>query len=204
MRSAVGGVPADLAADLDHVTVAEDVHCRRPAEQAHDVGCSQDGIACGGQHQRGAVACHHEGVRVAGEDGNRPRALGLRERPPRALHERPPGSALLFDQVHEDFAVHLGAQLMPPSAQFGAKFGRVVDDSVVHQREVAVAVTVGMSVANGGRAVGRPPGVADAEPAAQRLSPGVHLTLQGEKATRRSDHLSSPAPGSHTATPAES
>ena len=115
----------------------------------------------------------------------------MRQGPQRAGHQCLPGSPALFDQVCQDLAVHLGTELMTSTAQFPAKFRRVVDDSVVHQGEVAGAVSMRMGVANGGRAMRCPPGVPDAEPTSQR-PPGHHLALQARQATRRPNNVQIP------------
>jgi hypothetical protein len=59
---------------------------------------------------------------------------------------------------------------VPPVLELRAQPGEVLDDAVVHDRDLAGLVGVRVGVAVVGRAVGRPPGMPDARPAVrQRL-----------------------------------
>ena len=66
------------------------------------------------------------------------------------------------EQVGDDLGVGLGGELDPLGLQAALEGVEVLDDAVVHERELAVpAAPVGVGVGVGGAAVGGPAGVAD-------------------------------------------
>jgi hypothetical protein len=75
---------------------------------------------------------------------------------------------LVVDEVGDDFAVGLGQEDAAFRLHLLAQGTEVLDDAVVDQRDAVDDVRVG--VADGGRAVGRPAGVGDADDAGQRLA----------------------------------
>ena len=80
------------------------------------------------------------------------------------------------DQLGDRLGIGFRAEFLALGLQLRPQFGVVFDDAVVHQGDERRAVRVG--VAFGGRAVGRPAGMADADAAGQ----GVPLQRVGEVA----------------------
>ncbi len=69
----------------------------------------------------------------------------------------------LLDEVGERLGIGLGRQSMAAGLETVAKLAEVLDDPVVDDRDLARAVLVRMSVEVVGAAVGRPPGVREAD-----------------------------------------
>ena len=67
----------------------------------------------------------------------------------------------ILDQMGERLGVGLAREAVPGALQRGPQHVGVLDDAVVHQRDRAAAVDVGMGVALGGGAVGGPARVRD-------------------------------------------
>ena len=67
----------------------------------------------------------------------------------------------LFDQMREDLGIGLALKVMAAALQLFAQLGEVLDDAVVDDGDTTVAAGVGVSVNDGGLAVGGPTGVAD-------------------------------------------
>ncbi len=74
------------------------------------------------------------------------------------------------DQLHDHLGIGVGLELDALSRQFLAQFDVILDDAVMHDHEFAVHTDVRMGVVFGGRAVRRPPGVADADGAADGVA----------------------------------
>ena len=92
----------------------------------------------------------------------------------------------MVNAMGDDFGIRLGGEFVAEIDEPGAQRLVVLDDAVVHDGD-AVARYVRMSVAGGRQAVGRPPGVRDADMPRDRL--GVQAVLQhlhlAESATAR-------------------
>lgn len=67
----------------------------------------------------------------------------------------------LFDQMREDLGIGLALKVVAAALQLFAQLGEVLDDAVVDDGDTTVAAGVGMSVNDGGLAVGGPTGVTD-------------------------------------------
>ena len=67
----------------------------------------------------------------------------------------------LFDQMREDLGIGLALKVVAAALQLFAQLGEVLDDAVVDDGDTTVAAGVGVSVNDGGLAVGGPTGVAD-------------------------------------------
>ena len=78
----------------------------------------------------------------------------------------------LRDQVHGDLGVGVAGELHPGRLQLTAQRGEVLDDPVVHHRDLPGGVAMRVRVAVGGPAVGGPPGVAQPGVPAQRCRVG--------------------------------
>ena len=78
----------------------------------------------------------------------------------------------LRDQVHGDLGVGVAGELHPGRLQLAAQRGEVLDDPVVHHRDLPGGVAMRVRVAVGGPAVGGPPGMAQPGVPAQRCRVG--------------------------------
>ena len=76
---------------------------------------------------------------------------------------------MLPDQVGQDLGVGLGQEGVPLADQLVPEGLVILDDAVMHQRQLAGLVEVGMGVFIGHAAVGGPAGVADADGAPRRV-----------------------------------
>jgi hypothetical protein len=76
-------------------------------------------------------------------------------------------------QVHRHLGVGVAGELNPGGLEFGTQCGVVLDDPVVHDRELAGGVAVRMGVAIGRAAMGGPAGVTDAGRPGQRRGFGL-------------------------------
>ncbi len=83
-----------------------------------------------------------------------------------------PCCVLPGDQVHGDLGVGVAGELHPVGLQLAAQRGEVLDDPVVHDRDLARGVAVRVGVAVGRPAVGGPAGVAQPGVPAQRYRVG--------------------------------
>ena len=97
-----------------------------------------------GTHGGQAIGAHHVGASLA-HGGHQVVRLGIG----------------LFDQMREDLGIGLALKVMAAALQLLAQLGEVLDDAVVDDGDTTVAAGVGMSVNDGGLAVGSPTGVAD-------------------------------------------
>ena len=89
------------------------------------------------------------------------------------------GNALL-NQMGNDFGIGIRGKGMAAGTQAPFQFQKVLDDAVMHYRHPAAAPGQGMGVGVGGRAVGRPTGMAQADGALRKAGGGhsgkaVHL-----------------------------
>ena len=80
----------------------------------------------------------------------------------------------MADQLGHDLGVGLGREAVALGGQLGAQVLEVLDDAVVHDRDPAGLVRMGVVL--GRRAMGRPAGVADAGHAGERL--GLERALE--------------------------
>ena len=90
------------------------------------------------------------------------------QRPPHGVLE-PVGLHLALDQVRDDLGVGLGDELVPLALELVLQIEVVLDDAVVDDDDLAGAVAVRMGVLLGRPAVRRPPRVADAVVARDRV-----------------------------------
>ena len=109
------------------------------------------------------------------------------------------------DQVHGDLGVGVAGELHPVGLQLAAQRGEVLDDAVVHDRDLAGGVTMRVRIAVGGPAVGGPAGMAQPGAARSALPASVSSSAASRLASRpaRRRTVRPPWPSS-SATPAES
>ena len=118
--------------------------------------------------ERAALARGNHKVVVAGkDDGEREGALQARKRVLDGHLWSNSLAELVADDVDDRLGVGVALEDMALGGELGLEFAEVLDDAVVHDRDLAVHVRV--SVALGGAAVGGPAGVPDAGVAAERL-----------------------------------
>jgi len=98
-----------------------------------------------------------------------------------AIFERGPSG--FFDQVDQSLRVRLGPEFVAGLLQLGAQRVGILDDAVVDESDVAVAIGVRMGVGTGGSAVCGPAGVGDSTLPADRL--GVQQLVQPGDASRQ-------------------
>jgi hypothetical protein len=143
-------------------------------DERRDVGTEKHLAFADAQHQRGRAARGHQDVRVGRvteDEGER--ALEAAEHGAARGDEVAAAAARLHlapHQVGGHLRVGVGLQIDPGGLELRAQRGEVLDDAVVHDRDVARDVRVGVPVARA--TVGGPAGVADAggtrEPAPAR------------------------------------
>ena len=107
--------------------------------------------------------------RMAGEDGGqREGAVHPLQRGGEGGLRRQPLVQEVIDQADEGLGIRLGLEHRALGFQFGAQFGMVLDDAVMHHADPRRAVRMG--VALGRRAMRGPAGMADAGGAGQRVA----------------------------------
>ena len=152
-----------IAIEFGGVAFFQEDHLARRRHDRGDVGrdevlafaqANQQGAAHARGDQRGGIATVDHRQRV--------RAVEFLDRLLQRLQQAQPLRAVVVDQVGDDFGVGLRGEFVAERAQAVALLLVVLDDAVVHQREVAVA-DVRMRVAFGHPAMGGPARVADAE-----------------------------------------
>ena len=164
-----------------HLALAEDQHPLGVRDDRCDVRSDVVLVVAEANHQRRIEARADEQLGVVGrEHGQRIRAVEALERGPHGGQEVT--LVVGLDEVRDDFRVGLGSELVTLSLQLGLELGEVLDDAVVDDEDLAVAVGVRVCVDVGRLAVRRPARVADAELARRHvrlelLDEGVHLLL---------------------------
>ena len=141
------------------------------------------------EDQRGAVARDHHPVRVLRvEYGDGVRSGDPRQHVQDGSLEG--GCLGARYQVGDDLGVGLGGELDPLGVQALAQRGRVVDDAVVHDADPPVLAGLRVGILLGGRAVGGPAGVPDADLAGQ---PPGQRSLEVTDAADPAENLGAPA-----------
>ena len=151
-----------------HLAVAE-VHDRgRVADQRGQVGGDVHLLVADADDQRAPVAGHDDPVREVGVQDREP--VGALDPAERLADPTLEGVGVRAgDQVGDHLGVGVRRQVDARLGELRAQRRGVVDDPVVHDGDVTLGVDVRVRVDVVGRAVGRPPGVADADLAAEPL-----------------------------------
>src|SRR5690606_17216416 len=114
-------------------------------------------------HERGVAAGAHDGVGVVGGHGQeREGAFEPGADPGHGLGQVAVDRVLAPQEVGGDLGVGLGGEPDAVGLELAAQLPEVLDDAVVDERDASVGGDVGVGVAVGGHAVGRPAGVPDA------------------------------------------
>ena len=166
-------------ADRHHLAFTQQQDLLRVRDHGGDIGGDEPLLDADADDQWGIEPGTDQEIRIAlGEDRHRIGAPELRQRFPHGRHQV--ALVVLLDQVGDDLGVGLGDEDMAARLQVPAQLGKVLDDPVVDHHDLLVAVGVRVGVDDGRAAMGRPAGVADAEPTlghllGQALDQGVDL-----------------------------
>src|SRR5690606_5125687 len=150
---------------LDHLVLAQfDGVAGVRDERGHVAGKEVLSVATA-DDQRGVAARGYHQSRVV--FGDRDQGEGALKTAAHRAHSRTKVavvlSELLAEHVGDDFGVGFGAELAATLLQLHPQLREVLDDAVVDHRHTVHLVYVGVGVAVGGRTVGGPAGVADAD-----------------------------------------
>ncbi len=158
-----GADPVPLRGEHRHLAVVEVDHLPGVLDDRRLVGGDEELAVADAEDDRRAVARGHQHVGLVGrDDGDAVGTVDVAQRGGDGLLEV--ALVELADQVRQDLGVGVGGELVPPADECLAQVGGVLDDAVVDQRNATRLVDVRMGVGRGGRAVGGPAGVADAQP----------------------------------------
>ncbi|MNO88854.1 hypothetical protein D3C76_803210 [compost metagenome] len=172
LHRAAGGVPElhAVAADFGDVALFQIDEAVGDLAQGELVGSEEVLAEAQADHQRAAAARGEDAVRLFRADHRQ--AVGAVQ----FLHRRLQRGGqvaqtvqLVVQQVDDHFGVGLRGEHVAEALEVGAQFLVVLDDAVVHHRQLVMG-EMRVGVGFGGRAVGRPAGVGDAEAALQRLA----------------------------------
>ena len=154
----------DLVARRDgHLPVGEEDDVARVDEHRRDVRGDEVLALADADDEGGAQPRGDDLARIRGrDDGERVDPAEPRQRGAHGLLERAPVHVLL-DQVGDDLGIGLGDERVSLGEQLALELEEVLDDAVVDDDDLAVAVAVRVGVLVGGTAVGRPARVADPE-----------------------------------------
>ena len=152
-----------------HIAVFEIGDAIGERREREGVGTEIGGIA---RHSRPPAGCpparRSTSVRIAGKDhGERIGAGEAPRRRHRGLHRVEPLVEIVGDEMGGDFGVGFGFEFVAFGEQFFAQFAEILDDAVMHDRYARGGM--GMGVAFGRRAMGRPARVADTGAAGKRI-----------------------------------
>src|SRR5262249_16722851 len=80
--------------------------------------------------------------------------------------------------MRDDLGIGFGGKLHAPVFKFAPQLGEILDDAIVHDGNFFGGVRMGIVLA--GTAMGRPAGVADPDPAGERLGgqPGIRMLVR--------------------------
>ena len=148
--------------ELGKLTVLEHHDIASGVDECNDVGGDIGaGLACA-DHNRGILAGHgdHAGL-VSAYGGQTIGTDHVGASLAHGGHQVVRLDISLFDQMREDLGIGLALKVMAAALQLFAQLGEVLDDAVVDDGDTTVAAGVGVSVNDGGLAVGGPTGVAD-------------------------------------------
>jgi hypothetical protein len=163
------------AADGGPVAVLQIGDAARERRQGQGVGAEEHLVVAEADRERRAVAGADHQIREAREDqGERIGALQPLEAGGGGLLRRHAALEIEVEQLSHALGVGLGRELLAFRLQLGAEGDVVLDDAVVDDGDAGR--TVGMGIALGGRAMGRPAGMADA----RRAGEGPALEHGGE------------------------
>ena len=147
---------------LGKLTVLEHHDIAGGVDERDDVGGDIGAGLARADHDRGILAGHgdHAGL-VSAHDGQTIGTDHVGASLAHGGHQVVRLGISLFDQMREDLGIGLALKVVAAALQLFAQLGEVLDDAVVDDGDTTVAAGVGVSVNDGGLAVGGPTGVAD-------------------------------------------
>ncbi len=149
--------------DRDDLVLAELDRVTGELDERGDVRAEEVLALAAADHERGVAARADDDVGVAGiADDQRERALEPAAHGAYGIRQVVGRLELVLQQVGDDLGVGLGDHLVSGGLELGAQRREVLDDAVVHDRDLTGLVEVRVRVAVVGRTVGGPAGVADA------------------------------------------
>ena len=156
--------PEAVGPDGDHLTVAQVRHVRRAPDQSRLVGRDQRGVLGEADDDRAAVAGDDElvGERRRQHDEAVGADDGLQRGPDRVFEGGSPVQQSPSDELGQHLGVGLGRELHAVGRELGAQAVGVLDDAVVHHRDLFGRVDLRMRIGLARLTVGGPPGVRDA------------------------------------------
>ena len=156
------GVLDACGRELGKLTVLEHHDVAGCVDERDDVGGDIGAGLARADHDRGILAGHgdHAGL-VSAHGGQTIGTDHVGARLAHGGHQVVRLGISLFDQMREDLGIGLALKVMAAALQLFAQLGEVLDDAVVDDGDTTVAAGVGVSVNDGGLAVGGPTGVAD-------------------------------------------
>src|SRR5690606_18811701 len=125
-------------------------------------------LAIADRERRAAAGDDDEIVLPLEEEGEREGPLEPAQRRPRRLERRQPRMEFARAEGGDGLGIGLGGEALAALLEFGAQRAVILDDAVVDDGNRADLMGMGVRFARG--AMGRPAGVADAAPAADRLA----------------------------------
>ena len=147
---------------LGKLTVLEHHDIAGGIDERDDIGGDIGAGLARADHDRGILAGHGDYAGLVGAHGGQ--AVGAYHVGASLAHRGHQVVRLgigLFDQMREYLRIGLALKVMAAALQLFAQLGEVLDDAVVDDGDTTVAAGVGVSVNDGGLAVGGPTGVAD-------------------------------------------
>ncbi len=163
---------ADLdAAAMDHRPVAVFEIADRVGEgrQRNRVGAEIHlAAAMPDRERRAAARADHQVVFAGKDEGERESAAQTRQRLLHGVDRRHALLHLRGDELRDDFGVGLGAELDAGLFQLFAQFAEILDDAVMHDRELVGRVRMRVGLVRA--AMRRPARMADAGHAGERLA----------------------------------
>ncbi len=150
-----------VAADLDDLVLPEFDRVAGELDEGCDVAAEEGLAVADPEHQRGIPPSRDDDVRLVDVDQHQRERAG--QPPADRAHSVGERTAVTFehagDEVGDGLGVGVADELDAGGFEFGAQFGEVLDDPVVHDGDATARVRVRVRVAVVGRAVRRPPGV---------------------------------------------
>ena len=148
------------------------------ADDRSDIGGDEALPLAEAQQKRRVLAHGNEPVRcVGGHDAQSVGTLHGVDHPPDGLHHVSTLFIVVVQKLHHHLGVGLGTKLIALVQELAFQLRKVLDNTVVHHRNVAAAAHMGMGIDVVGFAVGGPAGVTDAQAAGQ-VRPLVGQILQ--------------------------
>ena len=156
------GVLDACGRELGKLTVLEHHDIAGGVDKRDDIGSNIGAGLARADHDRGILAGHGDHAELVSAHGGQ--TIGTDHVGARLAHGGHQVVRLgisLFDQMREDLGIGLALKVVAATLQLFAQLGEVLDDAVVDDGDTTVAAGVGVSVNDGGLAVGGPTGVAD-------------------------------------------